>query len=910
MAYHFEIWDAPECDSGTRQSVIVGVVAGLQKTSLAADETLELTATRFDSEGNDWAWYDDLAIDTIIRIEDSDTDDVWEWRVSGINEVRADNGHAFLSIVGDPLLWDLKNFLVEYQPSGGTMRRNLGAIRLTAHQIIDTYVIGNTNCPSWIVRGTVTPTDWVELAWDGYTALELLRDLTAKFPDYELRLRRNGSTDYRIDIAETGSGTTTAPVEFGRNLLTVKKAVSTTGLASVIVPRGRVPSGALEFGDIGDNAWEITAKSGDDLTLADPLGGDGPIGEDDQLNGYYLESATETTRLEISDSVESTQICTMASTPSDFAVGDLVRVVRDSSGSLLSELPSPSAITAYSRRVGIFDRPDQPTSRNYAPGGTLSQLTGWGDVTTRLVAATVDGVHSSTTTLNLKDLPVGLVVGTDALIHQTSSGYFNNASAADWDFAVSSGDTADGSGDATVTIDSAITASDGELLLLVTGIDISGDVDGWPTLGGSDLCSLGSLDTGQAADKYALGYPLSAADGWPSDLVGTVDGDHLTTSVRYIDITGLSASTYFPPGFRVNFTDNTATDRVKTGACGFVTDGSGAARVHFENSTLGNAASDGSAAWLTYPGDPNTWAVSVGDYVLVAHDPFDSQYLSFPGIAVRYVPGKASVYVGAGFTLWNDGKTYAQSSSTTEMARIELDSRELGSAGAYDTDTFYASDSDITTSAYAESHHDISGSITIAEDKELVCKVYPFRASIGGSTKQILWTMAEYLQALRYVSVWLGPETEPPITPGSLANTLWQDANSRLSVVSSPEVSYQISLRDLTKVPGFDASDERLVLGATVPIEDSDLGIDVDARIIAISYDFADPLNTQVVLEKTVRLASKKLMNPRYTIRRPESDQTTELTGPEVRPAVREDGAWRSVAPANSTGGVVTPTEY
>ena len=79
---------------------------------------------------------------------------------------------------------------------------------------------------------------------------------------------------------------------------------------------------------------------------------------------------------------------------------------------------------------------------------------------------------------------------------------------------------------------------------------------------------------------------------------------------------------------------------------------------------------------------------------------------------------------------------------------------------------------------------------------------------------------------------------------------------------------------------------------------------------MGIQFDFLDPLNTRVVLESSHRLASQLLLNPRFTVTRPEDGQSTELTGFEARPAVREVGAYRSDAPADSTGGVVTPAEY
>jgi hypothetical protein len=167
---------------------------------------------------------------------------------------------------------------------------------------------------------------------------------------------------------------------------------------------------------------------------------------------------------------------------------------------------------------------------------------------------------------------------------------------------------------------------------------------------------------------------------------------------------------------------------------------------------------------------------------------------------------------------------------------------------------------------------------------------------------------------LRYITIWLGDDPEPPVVPGSKANILWQRANERLAEVGDPNVQYQIALHDLARIAGFDPTAEALTLGADVPVRDEKLGIDIDARIVGISYDLRNRGNSVITLENVSRLATAGVLNPRFTVRRGEavfnpdtgaSEQVAAVEGTEVRPAVTETGAPRASAPPRPVGGVV-----
>jgi len=83
---------------------------------------------------------------------------------------------------------------------------------------------------------------------------------------------------------------------------------------------------------------------------------------------------------------------------------------------------------------------------------------------------------------------------------------------------------------------------------------------------------------------------------------------------------------------------------------------------------------------------------------------------------------------------------------------------------------------------------------------------------------------------------------------GDGARQLWQAANDELAVRATPRVTVALGLLDLQRFDSAAWPYEALVLGGTVVIRDTDLGIDVTTRITGLTRDLLTPMATQVVL--------------------------------------------------------------
>ena len=77
---------------------------------------------------------------------------------------------------------------------------------------------------------------------------------------------------------------------------------------------------------------------------------------------------------------------------------------------------------------------------------------------------------------------------------------------------------------------------------------------------------------------------------------------------------------------------------------------------------------------------------------------------------------------------------------------------------------------------------------------------------------------------------------------------LHQAANTKLAAVSSPIAGYQIELADLSRLDGSAWDDEPLVLGGNLELIDTELSITTTQRVVEVTRDLLEPLNSQVIL--------------------------------------------------------------
>lgn len=478
-AARIELWTALECNSGAREHWIEHV-SGNQE--LALDNSDRLVVTISDKSAI-WDAVASLQVLKIIRVTThvgSGSEAVYEWRISSISDGEGARRDT-IRIEGDPILYDLRNAVIRNDNTGGRPDYNLGGLRLSPSEYIDTYVLPALTDAGidWVSRGTVDFGDGYNVGVSRATALEMLQELAAKTGG-ELRLRRNGSTDYQIDLLESvGSGSITPRVQFGRNLIEITRDQSISGYASRIYAMGKQVDGRSEISTIGYAAWEVSATAtGNVVTLVDPGGGPGPVGFDDQLNGKYIYSPTGAS-YEVTDSVATADTVTLA-TAHGLTTGQHVTFFEDASNTLTTVLTNPGAETAIA--VPIVTRvysEDYREERNWVPNAIMydwatgNTADGWlatgtedginGPIRHRDISATVatvtgittDGAHGATAVWNLASLVTGEIVWPgDQLVEGANTRYVHSTG------------VANASGKCSVAVSSGYTASGGEAVTL------------------------------------------------------------------------------------------------------------------------------------------------------------------------------------------------------------------------------------------------------------------------------------------------------------------------------------------------------------------------------------------------------------------------------------------------------------
>lgn len=235
--------------------------------------------------------------------------------------------------------YDLVNDLAAPGPIR-TVDANVGiptfnvSVEATATELIDNYILPRLAAKgyTWIARGTVEFTEKRLWEWQRLNPLELLRYICS-VRGHEYRLRRNGSTNYLIDVVETINGNEPVrEIRPGINLLNFRRTRKGASHFTVLEGVGATQQDGRRA-TIARAAWKVTAvdTGANKLTLADPSGaGPGPVIENDQYKydkaspGYvfrYHQGGLH--RIVASDA--TAQTVTLDSV-AGYAVGDLVEL--------------------------------------------------------------------------------------------------------------------------------------------------------------------------------------------------------------------------------------------------------------------------------------------------------------------------------------------------------------------------------------------------------------------------------------------------------------------------------------------------------------------------------------------------------------------------------------------------------
>ncbi len=339
-----ELFTEVACGSGVRVADFGPRDLGscVLKQSITGEEKLTFSISRVHDKASA------VLHGRIVRPAWSDTTLDTEWRIADIQDRSGTGDTGELVVTCQAPYLDLARAAYVAHDSAGRPTFDFSAAQLTATQWLTNYVVAAcARLPYTVAVGTVDFSNTFDLSGDFATALEIVRAIQqpGRAPG-DFVFRRNGSTDYKLDLlASRGSTANTVRVQTRRNLLACTRKRTLANLGTRIVPRGKQGSATR---DLSQTYWKVTVVNGTTFDLSDPYGGTGPIAFDDQLNDLYVARIASTfSSQQITDSVASNQRCTVAST-AGWSTGDMVRLftTSGSAGKRLISLAHPTRVTS------------------------------------------------------------------------------------------------------------------------------------------------------------------------------------------------------------------------------------------------------------------------------------------------------------------------------------------------------------------------------------------------------------------------------------------------------------------------------------------------------------------------------------------------------------------------------------
>lgn len=204
-------------------------------------------------------------------------------------------------------------------PANGIPATVWGFSGLTLTEMINTYILGNASVTSvlpWLTLGTIEPTTKFDLDVQDVNVLSLINAALSQLATLgvlaEFSFTPNGTSSYNLNIYNTiGSSASPFFIRVGKNLRTLQLTSDGSQQYSRLSPK----LGAIndEPTAIGLSRWKITNVASNVLTLADPAGGAGPVGFDNQLNGWYVYIENTGSLVLITASSASAQTVTVSS---------------------------------------------------------------------------------------------------------------------------------------------------------------------------------------------------------------------------------------------------------------------------------------------------------------------------------------------------------------------------------------------------------------------------------------------------------------------------------------------------------------------------------------------------------------------------------------------------------------------
>ena len=353
-----EIWTDLQAAGGARLAAVPDLIAAEEQLKLSGDDDLVLSLPQGSS-----AWTHVKERRALRIVYTDDTFD--EWRILGILEERQSPNAKLGQIKAGPPLVDLARGLVLRTEADGLVHFDFEGLQLTPTEHINSFVLPALTGDgiNHFSLGTIDPTWPVDVvyAWD--SPLAVLRRL-AEVTGCELRIRRNGTTDYKIDLlTQFNAAAALVDVRLGKNLRGVQRDRSSVEQVTRVYPKGAAEDGLAS--SMNRAVWEVVSVVGSVVRLKDTIGGDGPAQFADQLNGLYLRKTSGTlTQISATAVISATQTDVTVASAASITAGDLVQIRKNSAGDDLTYLEAPAQKTSYGLLVGVLERQDIPDTLN------------------------------------------------------------------------------------------------------------------------------------------------------------------------------------------------------------------------------------------------------------------------------------------------------------------------------------------------------------------------------------------------------------------------------------------------------------------------------------------------------------------------------------------------------------------
>lgn len=325
--------------------------------------------------------YAHLLQERVVHVLYSDSSEE-EWRIRRIEESLDARGDRFSRVLCDHVGMDLfhRSEILEKTDGGvpyidfeheGPPSEHFGIILGTLGA---PFITGKA--PAHFAAGTIDFTDDIHVRYRGLKPWDACLEIERQ-TEGELFVRRNGATNWLIDLVTAVNATApVARVEVGRSIVAFGHSGDSEDQATVVTPRGgnHPSAGPGEEGfelTVAENAFEVTAVAGNDLTLAHDI-----VIEDGALasEGLWAFDADGN-----GDAITDSTAPNIITVPGHaIAVGETVSIRKNSAGDRIIKLEWASKVATYGVKGELYDRPDIPHVNNLVPNAFLRDWTDGG----------------------------------------------------------------------------------------------------------------------------------------------------------------------------------------------------------------------------------------------------------------------------------------------------------------------------------------------------------------------------------------------------------------------------------------------------------------------------------------------------------------------------------------------------